>query len=139
MGDRRWRDLLEQFYSAVRRELVRFRGREVDTAGDGLLAVFDGPARAVRCAGAIVEAVRLLGLEIRAGLHTGEVETRGADVGGVAVHIGARVAALADRGEVLVSGTVKDLVAGSGLRFSHRGGHVLKGVPEEWQIFAVQF
>jgi class 3 adenylate cyclase len=138
MGDRRWRDLLEAYYTAVRKELTRFRGREVDIAGDGLLAVFDGPARAVRCAGAVVEAVRLLGLEVRAGLHTGEVEARGATVGGVAVHIGARVTALAGSGDVLVSSTVRDLVAGSGLRFVARGGHVLKGVPGEWQVFAVE-
>jgi class 3 adenylate cyclase len=122
----------------VRRELGRFRGREVDMAGDGLLATFDGPARAVRCACSVKEAVRPLGLEVRAGLHTGEVELMGDRVAGIAVHIGARVGALADSGEVLVSSTVKDLVAGSGLRFIDRGAHALKGVPGEWRLFAVE-
>lgn len=137
LGDRRWRDLLGQFHGTVRRELGRLRGREIDTAGDGLLAAFDGPARAVRCACAVGEGVRPLGLEIRAGLHTGECEVMGDKLGGIAVHIGARIAALANPGEVLVSSTVKDLVAGSGLRFEDRGVHVLKGVPGEWRLFAV--
>ena len=135
-GDRRWRDLLDAHHAAVRRELARFRGREVGTAGDGFLAAFDGPARALRCAAAIVGAVRPLGLEVRAGLHTGEVEPVGDDVAGIAVHIAARVAALAGPGEVLASGTVKDLVAGSGIRFADRGTHVLKGVPDVWRLFA---
>lgn len=138
LGDRRWRDLLESHNSVVRREIARFRGHEVKTAGDGFLATFDGPARAIRCARAISEAVRLLGIETRAGLHTGECEVMGADIGGIAVHIGARVAALAGPGEVLVSGTVKDLVAGAGLEFQERGLHTLKGVPGEWRLFAVE-
>ena len=136
VGDRRWRELLEAHHAAIRRELERYRGREVDTAGDGFLAVFDGPARAVRCAAAAAGTVRGLGLEIRAGVHTGEVEMMGTNVGGIAVHIGARVAALAQPGEVLVSSTVKDLVAGSGIEFEDRGSHVLKGVPGEWRVFA---
>jgi len=138
LGDRRWRDLLDRHHVQVRRELVRFRGREVKTAGDGFLATFDGPARAIRCAGAIGAAVRQLGLEIRAGLHTGEVELIGDDVGGIAVHIGARVAAEAGPGEILVSSTVKDLVAGSGIRFEDRNTHVLRGIPGEWRLFAVE-
>jgi pimeloyl-ACP methyl ester carboxylesterase len=138
LGDRRWRELLESYYTAVRRELARFRGREIDTAGDGVLATFDGPARGVRCAGAILEAVRALGLEVRAGLHSGEVELIGDKIGGIAVHIGARVAAHAAPGEVWVTGTVKDLVAGSGLRFADRGPHSLKGVPGEWRLLAVE-
>jgi class 3 adenylate cyclase/pimeloyl-ACP methyl ester carboxylesterase len=137
LGDRRWRDLLESHYAVVRRELGRFRGREVKTAGDGFLATFDGPARAIRCACAITDSVRPLGLQIRAGLHTGECELMGDDVGGIAVHIGARVAAGAEPGEVLVSSTVKDLVAGSGIRFVDRGAHTLKGVPGEWRLFGV--
>jgi pimeloyl-ACP methyl ester carboxylesterase len=135
-GDRQWRDLLAQHHATVRRELARFRGREVDTAGDGFLATFDGPARAVRCAARVVEAVRPLGLDVRAGLHTGECEMLGEKVSGIAVHVGARVAALARPREVLVSSTVKDLVAGSGLRFEPRGAQMLKGVPGEWPIFA---
>jgi pimeloyl-ACP methyl ester carboxylesterase len=138
LGDRRWRDLLGAHHERVRDELARFRGREIDTAGDGFLATFDGPARAVRAACAISESVRRLGLEIRAGLHTGECEMMGAKVGGVAVHIGARIAALASAGEVLVSSTVKDLVAGSGIKFTDRGAHTLKGVPNEWHLFAVE-
>ena len=138
MGDRRWHDLLDSHHFLVRRELARYRGREVDTVGDGFLATFDGPARAVRCACAISNDVRSLGLEIRAGLHTGECEVMGDDVGGIAVHIGARVAALAGPGEVLVSSTVKDLVAGSGLRFRDHGARALKGVPGEWALFAVE-
>jgi pimeloyl-ACP methyl ester carboxylesterase len=137
IGDRAWSELVERHHAAVRTELGRFRGREVDTAGDGFLATFDGPARAVRCAGASVEAVRELGLELRAGVHTGEVEVAGEKVRGLAVHIGARVAGLAGAGEILVSSTVKDLVAGSGIEFSERGKHELKGVPGEWQLFAV--
>jgi class 3 adenylate cyclase len=137
LGDRRWRDLLDHHHTIVRRNLNRFRGREVKTTGDGFLAVFDGPARSVRCACAIAEDIRPLGIEIRAGLHTGECEVMGDDYGGVAVHIGARVAALAGPGEVLVSSTVKDLVAGSGLRFTDQGSRALKGVPGEWRIFAV--
>jgi pimeloyl-ACP methyl ester carboxylesterase/DNA-binding winged helix-turn-helix (wHTH) protein len=138
MGDQRWRDLLTGHNAVTRRELGRFRGREVKAVGDGFLATFDGPARAIRCAAAIRDAVRTLGLEIRAGLHTGECETVGNDLGGIAVHIGARVAASAQAGEVLVSGTVKDLVAGSGLRFADRGAHQLRGIPGEWRLFAVE-
>jgi pimeloyl-ACP methyl ester carboxylesterase len=137
LGDRRWKDLLGAYYTVVREELARGRGREIDTAGDGFLAVFDGPARGVRAACTIITRVRRLGLDVRAGLHTGECEVMGSKLGGIAVHIGARVAALAKGGEVLVSHTVKDLVAGSGLRFEDRGPHVLKGVPDEWHIFAV--
>jgi pimeloyl-ACP methyl ester carboxylesterase len=138
IGDRRWRDLLEGHHNLVRRELGRFRGHEVDTAGDGFLATFDGPARAVRCARAVSDGVRTLGLEVRAGLHTGEVELVDDKVSGLAVHIGARVAAAAGPGEVLVSSTVKDLVAGSGLRFQDRGPQSLKGVPGEWHLFALE-
>jgi pimeloyl-ACP methyl ester carboxylesterase/class 3 adenylate cyclase len=138
MGDRRWAELLEDHQQIVRRELTRFRGREIDTAGDGYLATFEGPARAIQCASAIRNAGKRLGIEIRAGLHTGECEVVGEKVRGVAVHIGARVAALAAPGEVLVSRTVRDLVAGSGLAFEDRGTHVLKGVPGGWQLFAVQ-
>ena len=136
LGDRRWKELLEDFYVAVRRELDRFRGREVDTAGDGFLATFDGPARAIRCAAAVRDAVRDIGLEIRSGLHTGEVELSGDSVMGIAVHIGARAAGLAGPGEVLVTRTVRDLVAGSGIGFEDRGTQPLKGVPNDWQIFA---
>jgi class 3 adenylate cyclase len=138
LGDRRWRDLLDKHHALIRTDLARFRGREVKTTGDGILATFDGPARGVRCACAIAEEVKPLGIEVRAGLHTGECETMGDDVGGIAVHIGARVAALAGAGEVLVSSTVKDLVAGSGLRFGDRGSQSLKGVPGEWHIYAVE-
>jgi pimeloyl-ACP methyl ester carboxylesterase len=137
IGDRGWRALLDSYYAAVRRELARFRGREIDTAGDGMFATFDGPARAIRCASAITGAVRQLGVEVRAGLHTGECEVMGEKVGGIAVHIGARVASQAGPGEILVSNTVKDLVAGSGIRFEDRGAHTLKGVPGEWRLFAV--
>jgi class 3 adenylate cyclase len=137
LGDRKWRDLLEGYYALARRELARFRGREVDTAGDGFFASFDGPARGIRCGAAIAAGVRPLGIEVRAGLHTGECEVIGDKVGGIAVHIGARVAGLAKPGEVLVSNTVKDLVAGSGIGFEERGAHVLKGVPGEWRLFAV--
>ena len=138
MGDQRWRDLLGSYQALVRRELARSRGREVKTLGDGFLATFDGPARAIRCACAIRDSVRPLGIEIRAGLHTGECELMDDDVGGIAVHIGARVASSAAPSEVLVSSTVKDLVAGSGLRFADRGTHHLHGVPGEWRLFAVE-
>jgi class 3 adenylate cyclase len=137
LGDRRWRDLLDDHHALVRRELARHRGREIATAGDGFLAVFDGPARAVRCACAITDAVRALGIEVRAGVHTGECTVTQETLGGISVHIGARVAALAGPSEVLVSSTVKDLVAGSGLSFRDRGNAALKGVPGEWRIFAV--
>jgi class 3 adenylate cyclase len=136
LGDRRWRAVLEQHHSVVRRELERFRGREVDTAGDGFLATFDGPARGIRCACAARDAVRSLDLEIRAGLHTGECELMADKVGGIAVHTGARVAALAAPGEVLVSSTVKDLVAGSGIEFGDHGEHELKGVGA-WRLYSV--
>jgi class 3 adenylate cyclase len=136
LGDQRWRHLLDDHHAMIRRNLARFRGQEVKTTGDGFLATFDGPARGVRCACAIAEEIKSLGIDIRAGLHTGECEIMDDDVGGIAVHIGARVAALASAGEVLVSSTVKDLVAGSGLRFDPRGSRSLKGIPGEWQIFA---
>jgi len=138
LGDHRWRDLLDSHHATIRRNLARFRGHEVKTTGDGFLATFDGPARGVRCACAIADEVRPLGIEVRAGLHTGECEMLDHDVSGIAVHIGARVAALAGSGEVLVSSTVKDLVAGSGLHFGDRGNQSLKGVPGEWHIFAVE-
>jgi pimeloyl-ACP methyl ester carboxylesterase len=139
LGDRHWRELLERHNMLVRRELLRFRGREVDTSGDGFFATFDGPARAIRCARAIVEGVRELGLSIRAGLHTGECEMADGKVAGIAVHTGARVAAQAGADEVLVSHTVKDLVAGSGIGFMDRGLHELKGIPGEWRLFAVDY
>jgi class 3 adenylate cyclase len=138
LGDRAWRDLLERHQAVVARELSRFRGVHVDSAGDGMLATFDGPARGVRCALAIRDAARQIGVEVRAGLHSGECERIGDKVAGIAVHIGARVSALAAPAEVLVSSTVKDLVAGSGLRFAERGSHVLKGVTGEWQLFAAE-
>ena len=137
LGDRGWRELLAAHHGRVRRELSRHRGSEVDTAGDGFFATFDGPARAIRCACALTDAVRDLGIEIRAGLHTGECEIVDGKVGGIAVHIGARVLAEAGPGEVLVSSTVKDLVAGSGLSFTDRGAAELKGVPGEWRLYAV--
>ena len=137
LGDRRWRELLAQHDAVVRRALVRFGGREVKHTGDGFLATFDGPARGVRCAADIAELVGTTGLEIRAGLHTGECELRPSDIGGMAVHIAARVMALAGPGEVLTSSTVKDLVVGSGLSFADRGLHPLKGVPDEWRVYAV--
>lgn len=137
LGDARWRELLGDHHALVRRLLVRFRGNELDTAGDGFLASFDGPARAIRCACAIKESVRELGLEVRAGLHTGECERMEGKVGGIAVHIGARVVARAAPGEVLVSSTVKDLVAGSGIEFEDRDVRELKGIPGEWRLFAV--
>lgn len=138
LGDRRWRELLERHYALVRRELLRHRGREVDTTGDGFLATFDGPARAIRCACAIVDGVHELGLSIRAGLHTGECEIADGKIAGIAVHTGARVAATAGADEVVVSSTVKDLVAGSGIAFEDRGTHQLKGLPSEWRLFTVQ-
>jgi class 3 adenylate cyclase len=137
LGDRGWRDLLDRHHAAVRHELTRFRGREIDTAGDGFFAVFDGPARGIRCARSIVAALREVGIEIRAGLHTGEVELAAGAVRGIAVHTGARVASLARPGEVLVSGTVKDLIAGSGIELLDRGVHQLKGIPGEWRVYAV--
>jgi len=138
LGDRAWTDLLARHHDLVRRQLDRFRGREIDTTGDGFLAGFDGPARAIRCAVAIREAIGSLGIDIRAGLHTGEVEIMGDKLAGVAVHTGARVASQAGAGEVLVSSTVKDLVAGSGIEFEDRGTRQLKGVPGEWRLFAVE-
>lgn len=137
LGDARWRALLDAHDAVIRAQLGRFRGREVKTVGDGFLATFDGPQRAIRCAIGIREAVRPLGIDVRAGLHTSECEVRGEDVGGIAVHIGARVSALAGAGDVLVSQTVKDLTIGSGLVFEDRGSHGLKGVPGEWKLFAV--
>lgn len=137
IGDRRWRDLLARHNAVMRAELARWRGVDVATTGDGFLARFDGPVRAIRCAGAMMAAVRPLGVEIRCGVHTGEVELVGNDLAGVGVHIGARVTALAKPGEVMVSRTVKDLVAGSGLQFESRGSHRLKGIPDEWEVFAV--
>jgi len=137
VGDQAWQELIGRHNAIIRGLLARYRGSEVKTTGDGVLATFDGPARAVKCAQGICEAVKALGLEVRAGCHTGEIELLGADVGGVAVHIAARVAALADASEVLVSSTVKDLVAGSGLQFCERGEHELKGVPGSWHLYAV--
>jgi class 3 adenylate cyclase/pimeloyl-ACP methyl ester carboxylesterase len=137
VGDREWRALLDAHDAVVRAQLSRFRGREVNTSGDGFLATFDGPQRAIRCAMAIRDAVQALGIQIRAGLHTGEVERRGDDIGGIAVHLGARVSALAGPNDVLVSSTLRDLVIGSGLEFDDRGAHQLKGVPGEWRLFGV--
>ena len=137
IGDRDWRALLDAHDAIVRVQLARFRGREVSTSGDGFFAMFDGPQRAIRCAMAIRDAVQSLGIEVRAGLHTGECEVRGDDIGGIAVHIGARVSALAGPNDVLVSSTLRDLVIGSGLEFEDRGAHGLKGVPGEWRLFAV--
>ena len=138
LGDHAWRDLLARHHAAIRRELERWRGREVDTAGDGFLATFDCPARAIRCAVAAVESVRGLGMEIRAGVHTGELEVANGDLRGIAVHIGSRVSGLAGAGEVLVSRTVADLVAGSGIVLADRGEHELKGVPGSWRVYAVE-
>lgn len=138
VGDRRWKDLLDQHDTLVRRDLERYRGRLVKTTGDGILATFDGPARAIRCAQAIAASVKSLGIEVRAGLHTGEVELRGEDVTGIGVNIAARVMDTAGPGEVIVSSTVKDLVAGAGLRFADRSTHDLRGVPGEWRLFAVE-
>jgi class 3 adenylate cyclase len=138
LGDRRWRDLLATHDAVVRAEVLRFRGGLVKTTGDGVLATFDGPGRAIRCSWAIRDSAKTIGIEVRAGLHTGEIELIGDDVAGIAVHIGARVLAHAAGGEVLVSSTVKDLVAGSGINFSERGEHELKGVPGVWRLFAVE-
>jgi class 3 adenylate cyclase len=137
IGDRDWHALLDAHDAVVRSQLARFRGREVNTSGDGFLAMFDGPQRAIRCAMAIRDALQALGIEVRAGLHTGECEVRGDDIGGIGVHIGARVSALAGPNDVLVSSTLRDLVIGSGLEFEERGAHELKGVPGEWRLFAV--
>jgi class 3 adenylate cyclase len=137
LGDRAWRRLLDEHFGVTRRLLDRFDGRQVKNVGDGVLATFDGPARAVRCAAAIRAGVAELGLELRAGLHTGEIELQPDDIGGLAVHIGARISALAGAGEILVSSTVKDLVVGSGLEFEDRGSRELKGVPGEWRVFAL--
>jgi pimeloyl-ACP methyl ester carboxylesterase/class 3 adenylate cyclase len=138
LGDRRWRDLLDNHNATIRRNIARFRGRETNMIGDGFLIAFDGPARAVRCACAIADEIRPLGIDNCAGLHTGECEEIGENIGGIAVHIGARVAALAAPNQILVSSTVKDLVAGSGLGFVDHGQHSLKGVPGEWRVFAVE-
>jgi class 3 adenylate cyclase len=138
LGDNRWRDLIERHHALVRSELANFRGREIDTAGDGFFAIFDSPAQAVECASSIRDSVAQLGIEIKAGLHLGECEATGGAVRGIAVHIGARVAAKAGPDEVLVSSTVKDAVAGSEIRFEDRGSHVLKGIPGEWRLFAVE-
>ena len=137
LGDRQWRDVLDRYYAIARRQLARFRGREIDTAGDGLFATFDGPARAIRCAKTIADEVSVLEIAVRVGIHSGECEVIGDKVGGIAVHTGARIAGQAGPSEVLVSSTVKDLVAGSGIRFEDRGRHQLKGVPSEWSLFAV--
>jgi class 3 adenylate cyclase len=138
LGDRRWRELLDRHHAVIRGQLARFGGREIDTAGDGFFASFDGPARAVRCAAGIVSEVGRLGLEIRAGVHTGECEIHGTKLSGIAVHIGARIAALARAGEVLVSSTVKELVAGSGIELEDRGLAQLKGLPDAWRIYAMR-
>lgn len=138
LGDERWRALLDSHDRVVRDELRRFRGHEVNTTGDGFVASFDGAARALRAAQAIRDATHRLGIDLRVGVHTGECEVRGDDLAGLAVHIAARVSALADPGEVLVSRTVKDLVAGSGIEFRGRGEHELKGVPGSWELFAVE-
>jgi pimeloyl-ACP methyl ester carboxylesterase len=136
LGDRRWRDLLARHHALLRDHIQRARGREIDTAGDGFLATFDGPARGIMCAGEIARDVRDLGIAIRAGMHTGEIELMGDDIGGIAVHITARIMAMAGSGEVLVSSTVKDLVTGSDFKFEDRGAHILRGVPGEWRLFA---
>ena len=137
IGDRRWRDLLDRHDELVRSELVAHDGREIKTTGDGFLALFDAPARAIRCAVAIRDELRDVGLDVRIGLHSGEVELRGSDIGGIAVNIGARVAESGSGGEVVVSSTVRDLVTGSGIEFADRGEHALKGVPDRWRLFAV--
>ena len=137
LGDAGWRSLLETHHALVRPQWARHRGHELDTAGDGFFATFDGPARGIRCASAINRAVSDLGIKVRAGLHTGECQLVDGKIGGIAVHIGARVAGHANGGEVLVSGTVKDLVAGSGISFKDRGVHELKGIPGDWHLFAV--
>jgi class 3 adenylate cyclase len=137
IGDAAWRDLLQRHHAVVRRELARFQGRELDTAGDGFFAAFDGPARGVQAASSIRDALEALDVDIRAGLHTGECELSDGKIAGIAVSIGARISSLAAPGEVLVSSTVKDLVAGSGLQFEDRGEHQLKGIPEAWRLFAL--
>jgi class 3 adenylate cyclase len=137
VGDRRWREVLDRHDELVRSQLAAHGGQEINTTGDGFLALFDAPARAIRCAMAIRDRLVSLGIEVRIGLHAGEVELRGNDVGGIAVHIGARVTALASAGDIVVSSTVRDLVAGSGIGFLDRGGHALKGVPGRWKLFAV--
>jgi class 3 adenylate cyclase len=138
LGDRKWKDALEMHDRAVRQQLDVFRGREIKTMGDGFLATFDGPARAIHCGRAIRDAAAEFGMSERVGLHSGEVEMRGDDIGGVAVHIGQRVSALAQPAQILVSSTVKDLVAGSGIEFEDRGEHELKGVPDRWHLYAVR-
>jgi class 3 adenylate cyclase len=138
LGDKRWRRLLDEHDRVVASEVALARGRVIKSTGDGALATFDGPARAVRCATSIATNVRKLGLEVRAGVHTGEIELRGDDIGGIAVHIGSRIASQAEAGEVLTSRTVVDLVVGSGIQFDDRGAHSLKGVPGEWQLFEVR-
>jgi class 3 adenylate cyclase len=138
LGDRRWRSLLDLHDEVVRASLEKWSGHEVKHTGDGFLATFDGPARAIRCAEAVRERLRPLGLEVRAGLHAGEIELRAGDIGGISVHIGSRVAALAASGEILVSRTVRDLVAGSGIVFIDRGVHRLKGIDDDWQLYSVQ-
>ncbi len=138
LGDQRWRSLLDAHDEAVREQFRRFRGTEINTTGDGFIASFDGPARAIRCAKAIAEATEKLGVQLRLGMHTGECEVRGNDLGGLAVHIAARVRAVAVAGEILVSGMVRDLAAGSGIEFEDRGEHELNGVPGSWKLFAVQ-
>ncbi|HEX6580500.1 MAG TPA: adenylate/guanylate cyclase domain-containing protein [Actinomycetota bacterium] len=137
IGDRRWRELLDRHDELIRDELARHGGRAIKTTGDGFLALFDGPARAIRCSVAIRQALEAEGVEVRIGLHSGEVELRGEDVGGIAVNLGARVAATAAPGEVVVSSTVRDLVAGSGITFVDRGEHDLKGMPDRWRLFAI--
>ena len=138
LGDKRWREVLEKEQQIVRVQLARFRGDEIKTTGDGFLATFDGPVRAIRCGRAIIDEVGRAGLEIRVGLHTGEIDRMGNDVGGIAVHIASGVGAFAGASEVLVSETVKGIVAGSGIAFADRGMHALKGVPDEWRLFAVE-
>jgi class 3 adenylate cyclase len=138
LGDSRWRVLLDEHDTIVRQELVRFAGREIDTVGDGFLATFDGPGRAIRCAASIRDALLRIDVSIRSGVHTGEVEVRGEQIGGLAVHIGARVSAAAGGGQILVSSTVKDLLAGSGLMFADHGEHELKGVPGTWHLYAAE-
>jgi class 3 adenylate cyclase len=138
MGDTAWRNILNSYYAVVRKELVRYRGKETNTTGDGFLATFDGPARAIRCALAIAQTVKQLGIDVRASVHTGECELMGDNVGGIAVHIGARIMAQAEPSNVLVSGTVKDLVSGSGIQFEDCGVYQLKGVPGEWRLFVAR-
>lgn len=137
VGDRAWRELVERHHEAIRRELARHRGRLIDTAGDGAFIAFDGPARAIRCAGAVRGAVMALGLDLRIGLHAGECERAGTALRGMAVHIGARVSGEAAAGEILASSTVRDLVAGSGIGFEDAGRRTLKGVPDPWQLYRV--